>query len=45
VDGVESELSATSSEDDTALTDLDKVVDAAVASAQTETEADSNRER
>ena len=27
------------------VTDLDKVVDAAVASAQTETEADSNRER
>ena len=45
VDGVESELSATSSEDDTALTDLDKVVHAAVASAQTEAEADSNRER
>ena len=43
VDGVESELSATSS--DTALTDLDKVVHAAVASAQTEAEADSNRER
>jgi len=45
VDGVESELSPTSSEDDTALTDLDKVVHAAVASAQTEAEADSNRER
>jgi hypothetical protein len=32
-------------EDETAITDLDEVVDAAVASVQSEQESDANRER
>ena len=34
-----------SGEDETAITDLDEVVDAAVASVQSEQESDANRER